>query len=96
MKLFSITVKLAATAYIKADSEEEAMEILTDRVGDGSDYKYGEEDVREVIDGSEFNVNMPDFSLSPAMTYYGPFDSEECLDEVEDFADEDETDGEEE
>lgn len=92
MKLYSINVKICATAYIKAETEEDALAILNENVGDGTTMNFGEDDIRGVIDGSRFSTDMEDFSLSPAITYYGPFGSDEAIDLVENF---DETDEEE-
>jgi hypothetical protein len=93
MKLFSITVKLAATAYIKAESEEEAMSILEEEIGSGTTFP----DIDEFVDGSDYSDSkyMPEFSLSPAMTSYGVFDSDETMELVDEFEEDDE-EGEEE
>jgi hypothetical protein len=95
VKLYSINVKICATAYIKAESEEEAMDILLETVGDGKSQLFGEDDIRGVIDGSTFSSDMDDFTLSPAITYYGVYDDDETLQLVEEFDDEDEDEEEE-
>ena len=75
-QLFSIDVRMYATAYIRADSAEEAtaiakglkdsaMEVATDSGGDVE------------ISGLQFDdPDLPDISLSPAMTIVGPADDD--------------------
>lgn len=76
MKLFSINVKLAATAYIKAESEGEAKRILLERIGTEPGFD-GEDDIRDAIEDDQFQApELSGFSLSPAMTYHGVWDED--------------------
>jgi len=74
MTLYSIDVKVWATAYIKADSEEEAQKIadsMRDWTLQLSDEPIDAGDV--MIFGGDFDgPNMPALSLSPLMTIAGP------------------------
>ena len=77
MKLYSINVKVVATAYIKAESEEEAKRIFLERCGDGSTPLFGSDDIRDLIEDDQFQApELSGFSFSPAMTFYGPVDGE--------------------
>jgi len=75
MPLYSIDVKICGTAYIKAESEAEAM-AKTKRLKDAwisSDPRDGGGDIP--ISGAPFNSDdMPEISLSPAMTCCGLWD----------------------
>jgi len=63
--IYSIDVIIYATAYIRADSPEEALEEA--KANKNSDF-----DDFEICGLSLDDPDLPDFSLSPAMTYYGP------------------------
>lgn len=86
MKVFSIDVRVYATAYIKADSAEEALALA----------KAMQDSTLTVTDaGSEVAISgvmlasddLPRVSLSPAMTVYGPEDGfEPSLAEVTEIA----------
>lgn len=73
MNIYAIDVVVYATAYIRAASEEDAQEIansldhqVIDNLPEGT---YGEVS----ICGSPFdNDDLPDVSLSPAITLAGP------------------------
>lgn len=78
-KLFSIDVKVYATAYIVADTQEEAQAIA-------NGLKDGNIEEHEIYGGS-FHSDMPEISFSPAMSIYGA-DEGVTVDEVDDFADE--------
>lgn len=76
MNVYSIDVKIVATAYIKAASEEDAMRIFNENLKDGG----GE---LPTSDGSDSDCSidvsgrscddpeLPDWSLSPAITLDG-------------------------
>jgi hypothetical protein len=84
-KLFSIGVTIYATAYIVAESEEEAQNIashLPDSSGEMPTGYFGD-DIE--ISGERFNPDMPELSFSPAMTV-GPVEG--AVDLVEEFEDE--------
>lgn len=68
MNLYSIDVRLCATAYITAETEEEAMQKARDAFsGSGGELPTGEADF--IIDGSTYSIDMPEVSLSPAVTF---------------------------
>jgi hypothetical protein len=92
-KLFSVGIMIAATAYIVADSEEEAkkkaedlphegLEFLSSRVLIGST-KHAED---IYMTGESYHADMPTISLSPAMTIHSR--DYRTLDLVEDFDEE--------
>jgi hypothetical protein len=71
MPLYSIDVQLWATAYIKADSAEEAEQIA--RGLKGSALELEEQDGEVPISGAMYDdPELPDVSLSPAMSIVGP------------------------
>lgn len=95
MKLFSTDIMICATAYIKAESEEEALKIaqaeLKDRGIEFSNRYQGLDD-NLCIDGRPYEClldNDEEVALSPAMTIHGPWHSTtvvggtHTLDEVE-------------
>lgn len=69
-KLFSRDVMIAATAYIVADSEEEAQKKFDTLKGNGLEIS---EDDDDMIYGGQYHAGMPEISLSPAMTIHGTF-----------------------
>lgn len=70
-RVYSIDVKLYATAYIKADSPEEAIAKARDLTWDSPD--ISDSDGTVPISGLPFHdPDLPDVSLSPAMTIHGP------------------------
>lgn len=75
-KLFSVDVAIIATAYIVAASEEEAQEIangLTDQALEfSSRQQHVGVDDEIIITGESYSADMPEISLSPAMTLVGP------------------------
>ena len=70
-KVFSVDVMIFATAYIKAESAEEAAQILAD-MDTGLEFRDGQEIAPGLeISGERFDSeDLPEFSLSPAMTAY--------------------------
>lgn len=91
-KLYSTTVTIYATAYILADSPEEALEKAAAITDTGIEFSNRRQDIGDdglCISGESYSADMPEISLSPAMTI-GPVDTDPAaLDEVEDFTDED-------
>lgn len=79
MNLYSIDIKICATAYIKAESEEEAMKIAKEQLADtGMELPDNLDWLELPITGKEFDSpDLPDVSLSPAMTLYGPWRGDE-------------------
>jgi hypothetical protein len=86
-KLYSIGITIAATAYIIADSAEEAMQKARDNLVDGELIVPQCRDSELPIDGGTYRPDMPEISLSPAMTLVGP-EEDARPDEVEDFGEE--------
>ncbi|TPJ51772.1 MULTISPECIES: hypothetical protein [unclassified Mesorhizobium] len=85
MNLYSIELKIAATAYIKAVDEEQALAAAMDMVGNGIELS---EDLCAgiPITGRRFDdEDLPEVSLSPAMT----IDSLWSPDTTPDLAEED-------
>jgi hypothetical protein len=78
LNLYSVDIKLCATAYIKAESEEEAMQIAKQTYGeagegvDGAELPTGE-GMNIIVDGTRFGPDMPEVSISPAVAFYGPW-----------------------
>lgn len=83
IKLYRVDVKLCATAYIKAASEAEAMTIAKGMNGDCIFTDAGLESDVPVTGLPYSDPELPDVSLSPAMTCYGPFDEETEAEQVE-------------
>lgn len=68
MKVYSTDIKLYATAYIVADSEEEALEIAKSLANTTLDLPEGYAGDSIEIWGGSFHNEMPELTLSPAMT----------------------------
>lgn len=89
MKLFSLDIKVVATAYVRAESEEEAIALVREHLVDGelqfsSRYQPMGEGI--CIDGSSYEQTMQNeeaIALSPAMTISGPFEEDFTLDEID-------------
>lgn len=78
MTIYSIDLKVAATAYVRADSQADAIQALKDEIGlNGCDYA----DI-EISGVALDSPELPDISLSPAMTIYGPWGSWSEMEEV--------------
>lgn len=75
-KLFNVDVAIIATAYIVAESEEEAQKIANDVIGHAIEFSSRRQSIgvddEIVITGETYSAEMPEFSLSPAMTINGP------------------------
>ena len=69
MSIYQIDLKVAATAYIRANSKEEAIQALKDEIG-----KHGTDIIDFETSERKFDdPELPDISLSTAMTVLGPF-----------------------
>jgi hypothetical protein len=92
MKVFRIDVKFYATAYIKADSAEEALVIAKTMKGDCLTVPEGEHLESDiVVSGAQYDSpGLPDESISPILTCHGP-DDDAYPDCVEGDEDEDAT-----
>lgn len=70
MKVYSIEVQICATAYIKAKSAVEAREFALKMEGTSPAILDSDGDVE--VSGRRFDdPELPDVSLSPAMTIHG-------------------------
>lgn len=68
MNLYTIELKICATAYIKAGNADEALTMAKDLVGDGIELTP-DEYAELPISGKRFDdEDLPEISLSPAMT----------------------------
>lgn len=73
MAVYSIDIVINATAYIRADSEEEARKIASQMAEDSYEMRTGEiGDGVEISDADFDSDDLPDVSISPAMTCAGP------------------------
>ena len=86
MKLWSIDIQICATAYIKAESPKEAMEIAKGLKDSNPIILNSEGDVE--VSGLDYDdPDLPNVSLSPAMTIHGVWPR--CKpDESHDYAEE--------
>lgn len=89
VNLYSVDVRFYATAYIKADSEKEALEIAKTLHMESIELPNGDFGGGMEVSGEDYNSDMPDVSLSPAMTCYGP-DDETSAEFVQELDEEDE------
>lgn len=70
--IYTVDVRLYATAYIRASSAKEALEIAKRELS-GEFIEVAEQRESDIpITGERFSPEMPDVSLSPAMTIKGP------------------------
>lgn len=67
--LFSRDIMICATAYIVADTEAEAQAKYDALRNEGLELSESDGDVP--VYGGRYHAEMPDVSLSPAMTIYG-------------------------
>jgi hypothetical protein len=80
MNVYSVDIKICATAYIKAESEEKAIEIANREFAKNSGMELPDNLgwLEMPITGLSYDSpDLPDVSLSPAMTFYGPFNGDE-------------------
>lgn len=106
MKLYSVDVAICATAYIKADSHAEALAAARELYLASPDILDSGGDLP--VSGTRYSdPDLPDVSLSPAMTCYGPWSdvatefsgkpparaTENDVDEVDDLEDVEREDG---
>ena len=85
MKLFSIDVQVWATAYVKAETAKEAFEIAKGLKWSSPIILDSEGDVE--VSGLPYDdEDLPDVSLSPAMTIHGPKDGD-VPEEVHNYGD---------
>lgn len=72
-EVYRIDVKIAGTAYVKAASADEALVKVRALANKGFEFEAYD----DTISDREFDdPELPEISLSPAMTIYGPFDDD--------------------
>ncbi len=83
-KLYSADIVINATAYIMAESAEEAVEKLSSIHDDGIEFSSRRQTISDGIEmtGERYGPDMPEISLSPAMTIRAPY---RTVSLVEDF-----------
>jgi hypothetical protein len=70
MPVYSIDLKVAATAYVKAESKAAAIAALKEEISE----RFGTDLSDFETSGLPFDSeDLPDISLSPAMTVWGPW-----------------------
>lgn len=76
MNVYGVEIKICATAYVKARSEAEAIEEV--RKLDGTFLELQEDDGNDppISNRRYDDPSLPDISISPAMTVYGPWDQD--------------------
>ena len=70
MSVYQIDLKVAATAYVRANSKEEAIQALKEEIRDRRGCDMADLQISDARLDSE---HLPDISLSPAMTVWGPW-----------------------
>ena len=88
MNLYSIDVRLCATAYVQAETEEEALALVREAF-DNTTAELPTGDGSVTVDGGDFGLMMPEVSLSPAVTF-DPIPADADMSLVEEFEDESE------
>lgn len=89
MKLFSLDINIIATAYVRAETPEEAQELVRQHlVNTGMHLPDDHEPFSDeiCIDGGPYKktiLRTEPISLSPSMTLVGPVDSNINVEEVE-------------
>jgi hypothetical protein len=87
MFLYSIEVKLCATAYIKAKNQEEASKLLREHFGQENNGQMVEVD--DMTSDQDYeDPDLPAVSVSPVMTGYGAFSKPEDFDIAAEYSDE--------
>ena len=83
MKLFQADIKICGTAYIVAESQERAQELLDQHFGPYKDYLHNIDGDFVVDTDFDFLVEQGEqATLSPAVTFYGLFDPDQPLTEI--------------
>jgi hypothetical protein len=74
MKCFSVDVRIIATAYILAETEEEAQKKAHALINESLEFSSRRQLIGDDVwmTGETYNRDMPEVSLSPAMTCHGP------------------------
>lgn len=77
--VYRIDVKICATAYIRANSEEEALAKVKQREMStllAPEGPFDTDDEIEISEREYGDPNLPEFSLSPAMTFHGAWEDD--------------------
>lgn len=85
MKIWNCDIKICATAYVRAESEDEARALIDEHFGEGEMGILPSGDGGAVtVSGLWFDApNLPDVSISPAVTFYGPWADEDGTADVD-------------
>ncbi len=74
-KIYSIDIQVAMTAYVKARSKAHALELAQKHFSEvGAELPLGFVDDEIEITDDTINADLPRVSLSPAVTFKGPYD----------------------
>jgi hypothetical protein len=75
MPIYSQDIRLCATAYVRAESAEEAARLISEHFGEGETAELPTGQGLYVdVSGARFDVpSLPDVSISPAVSFYGPW-----------------------
>ncbi len=79
LKVFSQDIRIVGTVYVKAENRKEAKKKIKDLTGDGLEVSGA------LISGLQFDdENLPEISLSPAMTLHNPTGNVEFMQHAHD------------
>ena len=86
MKMFSTDILIAATLYVTAENEEQALEKAKKIMGTGIEFSSRRQSVSDDlhVTGEQYAPDMPD-SLSPAMTILDEAKQKPVISLVQDF-----------
>jgi len=71
MNVYSVTIKIAATAYIKAETEADALRKAGALENCGLELPTGDMGDADICGLAYDDPELPEISLSPAMTMHG-------------------------
>lgn len=72
MNVYSIDIRVAATAYVKADTEADALRKVATIHGDCLNVHNPVESEVEISSAMLDDPELPEVSISPVMTVWGP------------------------
>lgn len=78
-KVFALDLKVSATVYVKAKTKEQAIQALKDELPQNG---WAEIADFESSAASFQSPELPEISISPAMTIHGPWGSYDDMQEV--------------
>lgn len=82
-QLFSLDVRIYGTAYIKADTPEQALEKAAELKWKGIQFSDRRQEISEFADfeivmtGERYGPDLPEITLSPVMTIHGADEGDE-------------------